>query len=114
MMENNIRELIKAKRENRKVLIEVYSETREKTPADTVNAFVERVGYDTARIAIAELVSCVGEYDRRIDVRNRRWAESVEGAWHYEELYDHRFYTPNEIHPAHIDQIGSEMRKRDS
>ncbi len=113
-MENNIREILKAKRETRKALIEVYNETRDKTPADTVNALAERVGHDAARIAIAELVSSVSRFDGRIDRRNREWAEGVEGAWNNEELEAHSLYAPSEIHPAHIDQIGYEMRKRDN
>jgi len=81
------------------------------TPAETVARLIEKIGYDAARVEIAELVNSVGEWDGRISQRNRDWAASQADARRRAELDAACIYNPSEIHPAHIDQIADAMRE---
>lgn len=105
------REQIKTTRANIKTVVNIYCETSDRTPAETVAAIVERLGYDTAREAIAEIVNTVGEWDGRIWPSSREWAATVEIAATAEELEAKRIYQPSEIHPAHINQLAQAMSK---
>ena len=105
------REQIKTTRANIKTVVNIYRETSEQTPDETVAAIVERLGYDTAREAIAEIVNTVGEWDGRIWPSSREWAATVEIAATAEELEAKRIYQPSEIHPAHINQLAQAMSK---
>lgn len=105
------REQIKTTRANIATVSRIYCETSDRTPAETVAAIVERLGYDTAREAIAEIVNTVGEWDGRIWPSSREWAATVEIAATAEELEAKRIYQPSEIHPAHINQLAQAMSK---
>ena len=74
------REQIKTTRQNMETVVSIYLDTSEQTPADTVAAIVARLGYDTAREAIAEIVNTVGDWDGRVSLRVREWAASVDSA----------------------------------
>lgn len=94
-------------------IIKVYEENRfDGTPGKTVAGLVEAIGEDAARIMIAELVNTVGSWDGRIDSRNRAWANAQTDARTRDELMERYIYQPSDIHPAHIDQLGYEARKR--
>ena len=43
------REQIKTTRANIKTVVNIYSETSDRTPAETVAAIVKQIGYDSAR-----------------------------------------------------------------
>ena len=105
------REQIKTTRANIKTVVNIYSETSDRTPAETVAAIVEQIGYDTAREAIAEIVNTVGEWDGRIWPSSREWAATIETAATREELEAKNIYQPAEIHPAHINQLAQAMSK---
>lgn len=105
------REQIKTTRANIKTVVNIYCETSDRTPAETVAAIVERLGYDTAREAIAEIVNTVGEWDGRIWPSSREWAATIETAATRDELEAKRIYQPSEIHPAHINQLAQAMSK---
>ena len=105
------REQIKTTRANIKTVVSIYRETIEQTPAETVAAIVERLGYDTAREAIAEIVNTVGEWDGRIWPSSREWAATIETAATRDELEAKSIYQPAEIHPAHINQLAQAMSK---
>lgn len=105
------REQIKTTRANIKTVVSIYRETIEQTPAETVAAIVERLGYDTAREAIAEIVNSVGEWDGRIYPSSREWAATIETAATRDELEAKSIYQPAEIHPAHINQLAQAMSK---
>ena len=105
------REQIKTTRANIKTVVDVYRETIEQTPAETVAAIVERLGYDTAREVIAEIVNTVGEWDGRISPSSREWAATIDNAATRDELEEKRIYQPAEIHPAHINQLAQAMSK---
>lgn len=106
-----LREQIKTTRQNLRTVIEVYQNTREKTPAETVAELVNRLGYDVARETVAELVNTVGSWDGRISSAVRNWAQSVETAATRDEMEARSIYTPSEIHSCHIDQIAEAMRE---
>ena len=105
------REQIKTTRANIKTVVNIYSETSDRTPAETVAAIVERLGYDTAREAIAEIINTVGEWDGRIWPSSREWAATIETAATRDELEAKNIYQPAEIHPAHINQLAQAMSK---
>lgn len=105
------REQIKTTRANIKTVVNIYCETSDRTPAETVAAIVERIGYDTAREAIAEIVNTVGEWDGRIWPSSREWAATIETAATRDELEAKNIYQPAEIHPAHINQLAQAMSK---
>ena len=105
------REQIKTTRANIKTVVNIYRETRDRTPAETVAAIVEQIGYDTAREAIAEIVNTVGEWDGRIWPSSREWAATIETAATRDELESKSIYQPAEIHPAHINQLAQAMSK---
>lgn len=105
------REQIKTTRANIKTVVNIYRETSDRTPAETVAAIVERIGYDTAREAIAEIVNSVGEWDGRIYPSSREWAATIETAATRDELEAKSIYQPAEIHPAHINQLAQAMSK---
>lgn len=105
------REQIKTTRANIKTVVNIYRETSGRTPAETVAAIVERLGYDTAREAIAEIINTVGEWDGRIWPSSREWAATIETAATRDELEAKSIYQPAEIHPAHINQLAQAMSK---
>lgn len=107
----NAREAVRAIKANTEVLIDTYCETQ--TPADTIKELVKRLGYENAKITVAELVNVIGEWDGRISCRNREWARNIENAARGDEMQSRGIYAPSRIHPAHIDQIADYMRKYD-
>ena len=92
-------------------LINIFKNTRENGPEETVKALVAALGYDRAVVAVAELVNGVGDWDARVETRRRTWAAGIEGAASRDELASIGIYNPGEIHPAHIDQLGAYMMK---
>ena len=105
------REQIETTRATIRTVVNIYCETSDRTPAETVAAIVERLGYDTAREAIAEIVNSVGEWDGRIWPSSREWAATIETAATRDELEAKNIYQPAEIHPAHINQLAQAMSK---
>ena len=111
-----IRENRREARERLGALVDEYKTALDanKTPAETIDAVVERLGLKKARATVAELVRLVGEWDGRIFPSVRAWAQGVEDAKTREELEGLGIYQPNEIHPAHIDQLGEAMRAHEN
>ena len=85
----------------------VYRDTIEKTPAETVAAYVERVGYDVAVSTIATLVNRSAS-DGRISRRCAEWAATREGAFDAEAAERLWIYS-DRIHKAHLDQLATAM-----
>ena len=79
------------------------------TPAQTVAAFVESVGYEAAVEIVASLVNR-SAWDRRISRRCAEWANAQENSWDEEACSRLSIYT-NRIHTAHLDQIAAAMMK---
>jgi hypothetical protein len=97
----------------RQALIDAHLAAREisNRPSDACALLIDKIGMDYAKDAVALLIVCKGEWDRRISDRNRAWAESI--IPYGEDLYRSipgLFYPP-EIHPAHLDMIADYMRK---
>ena len=87
-----------------------YKETCDGTPADTVNALAEAIGMDRAAIITASIVNAIPDYDLRVYDYIREWAAGVSGSYDAEAAQKLYLYTT--IHPVHINQIATEMRKR--
>ena len=97
---------------NLETLAEIHRQTRTTTDDvnDTIRALVDRLGYDTAVVTVADLVNTVSPYDGRIYDRTREWAASVDEALDYESLYALSICQPSNIHSCHVDQLGRAMR----
>lgn len=52
-------------------LVNAFRETREDGPAATVAALISRIGYEAARVAIAETIAASSTHDGRIEDRRR-------------------------------------------
>lgn len=79
------------------------------TPAQTVAAFVESVGYEAAVEIVASLVNR-SAWDGRISRRCAEWANAQGNSWDEEACSRLSIYT-NRIHTAHLDQIAAAMMK---
>lgn len=79
------------------------------TPAQTVAAYVEAVGYESAVEIIASLVNR-SAWDGRISRRSAEWANAQENSWDEEACSRLSIYT-NRIHMAHLEQIAAAMMK---
>lgn len=92
-------------------LVNAFRETREDGPAATVAALISRIGYEAARVAIAETIAASSTHDGRIEDRRRAWAATVPGCPAHEALAAANIYAPDEIHPAHRDQLAAVMMR---
>ena len=88
---------------------DVESPLYHSTPAQTVAAFVESVGYEAAVEIVASLVNR-SAWDGRISRRCAEWANTQENSWDEEACSRLSIYT-NRIHTAHLDQIAAAMMK---
>lgn len=79
------------------------------TPAQTVAAFVESVGYEAAVEIVASLVNR-SAWDGRISRRCAEWANAQENSWDEEACSRLSLYS-DRIHKAHLDQIADAMMK---
>lgn len=93
-----------------KALVDAYTKSRfegDDTPEETVSILEGVIGHHEAILAVAELVNTVGSWDGRVSTRVRSWAGGIEGAASLDELKAVGVYQPSEIHPAHIEDLGS-------
>lgn len=88
---------------------DVESPLYNSTPAQTVAAFVETVGYEAAVEIVASLVNR-SAWDGRISARCAEWANTQENSWDEEACSRLSIYT-NRIHTAHLNQIADAMMK---
>ena len=79
------------------------------TPAQTVAAFVDSVGYEAAVEIVASLVN-LSAWDGRISSRCAEWANDQENSWDEDSCIRLQIYS-DRIHKAHLDQIADAMMK---
>lgn len=92
----------------RAALIDAHRFSGNITPAGTVATLVQEIGYEAAREIVAAAVLAKGEWDQRISERSRAWAFELTGTTGG-TLAARGFYYPDEIHPAHMEQIAGAM-----
>ena len=97
-------------RELRNGIIDIYQATRDDAPSDTVDALIEQYGVDDAKYIVAVLVNAKGRFDGRISGRVFDWAERI--APDENSLMNKGIYYTDAIHPAHMNQIASEIMRR--
>ncbi len=85
----------------------LYAAQIDNTPAQTVAAYVQEVGYDAAVEVIASLVN-QSAWDGRISRRSAEWAKSQENAWDEEAANRLGIYSSC-IHMAHLNQIAQAL-----
>ena len=93
-----------------KALVEAYTKSRldgNNTPEETGSILEDMIGPHEALLAVAELVNTVGSWDGRVSARVRSWARGIGGAANPEELEAAGVCQPSEVHPAHIENLGS-------
>lgn len=93
-----------------KALVEAYTKSRfegANTPEEAASILRGMIGHRETILAVAELVNTVGNWDGRVSARVRSWASGIEGAASPDELKAMGVYQPSEIHPAHIENLGS-------
>lgn len=95
-----------------KTLETIHNETltNDGTPGQTVTAFIEAVGYDTACDVIASLVN-VSAWDGRISSKSVQWSETVGTSLDEEAARNYGIYS-DRIHKAHLDQIARAMMEQ--
>ena len=103
------REDLHAAQHDREQLVAVFNETREIGPKATVEKLIETIGYDRAAATIATMINVIGEWDGRIDNRNREWAKTIDDAMDREAAQNYGLFCS--LHSCHADQIASEMRR---
>ena len=103
------REELHSYQNDRETMKNVYDETRDLGPKKTVETLIDRIGYDRAATTIATMINVIGEWDGRIDNRNREWAKTIEDAMDREAAQNYGLYCS--LHSCHADQIASEMRR---
>lgn len=77
-----------------------------RTPAETVAAWVAAVGYDVAVVVLSSAIAVVGEWDARISGTVRAWAN--ENGYDRESALDMCLYT-DAIHNCHKDQLAAAL-----
>lgn len=92
----------------RAALIDCHRFSGNITPAGTVASLVQVLGYESAREIVALTVISKGEWDKRISETARVWAFDLTGTT-YGSLSALGYYYPDEIHPAHMEQIARAM-----
>lgn len=100
----------KAIKARQKALVEAYTKSRfegSNTPEETASILEGMIGHSEAILAVAELVNTVGSWDGRVSTRVRSWASGIEAVASPDELKAVCVYQPSEIHPAHIENLGS-------
>lgn len=96
-----------------KRVVQIYDETRDKTPIDTMNSILNEFDLDTVTEVFAT-VSNIKKHDGRIYGENRKFMDSVltnpkSEVW--------EFGNPmlrvglDDIHTSHINQLITELRK---
>lgn len=103
----NYRAAATAAREAVKALEGIYRETIGGTPAETIAAYVKRVGYDTAVSTVATLVN-LSAADGRISRRCADWAAAQEHAWDAVSAVKLWLFS-DRIHKAHLDQLAAAL-----
>ena len=94
---------------DRETMKTVYDATRAIGPKATVEKLIEAIGYDRAAATIATMINVIGEWDGRIDDRNRAWAKTIDDAMDREAAQNYGLYCS--LHSCHADQIADEMRR---
>lgn len=86
-----------------------YSRDHGNTARETVDLLIDEVGMEDAKRIVAAMLVCKGRFDGRIDSRNHDWAEDE---LVFPEDVKLNLYYCDAIHPAHMDMIASNIRKR--
>lgn len=94
-------------REAVKTLESIHAENIDKTPAETVAAYVAAVGHDMAVCIVASLINRCA-WDGRISSRCAQWASEQDSAWD-EASAEKLCISADRIHRAHLDQIAAAM-----
>lgn len=100
-------------RKARLQLIDDYLYVRELggKPKETVDLLIDDLGLSNAQEIIAAMVLIHGEWDLRISVDSLKWAKE-NCSYSAHELTFPGCYYCDDIHPAHMDQIVQEIKKR--
>lgn len=106
-------ETVKRIRANQKTLVDIHKSSD--TPKDTVDRFVESVGYYEAVETIATMINSIpNHWDGRISDANYEWAIKNTAICAMGDPIRASFHKTDDIHSAHLDQIATAMRKTEA
>jgi len=101
---------IKRVRDNEKILIDTYKETRDDGPKVCADRLIEKLGINEAKEIIAYMTVVHGDWDARIDDKVYSWANTI-CPYDGDVLRKSRIYYCDEIHPANFDMIAKYVMK---
>lgn len=96
-----------------KKVVQIYNETRGTTPEVTMNKIIDSLGVENTKEVFAT-VAAIKEHDGRIYGENRKYMDSIpvnpeSVEWNYSNPM--RYAGLDDIHPAHINQLITELRQ---
>lgn len=91
-------------RDNKKVLVETFEETRDNGPKVCAEKLIEKLGVADAKEIIAYMTIAHGDWDARIDDKVYEWATTI-CPYDEEFVNDAGIYYCDDIHPANFDMI---------
>lgn len=106
---DSYRKLAKQVRENIELLDAIQKEdyAAGATPKHTVEAYIDAIGFGTAKIIIASLIN-VSSWDGRISKDNKEWAANVVQSYDTDSMQ--KMHADTRIHRTHLDQLADVMR----
>ena len=91
-------------RDNEKVLVETFKETRNDGPKACADRLIEKLGIADAKEIIAYMAMAHGDWDARIDDKVYEWAATI-CPYDEKSVNEANIYYCDDIHPAHFDMI---------
>ena len=109
-----MREETKAFKASVKTLKDIHHNARlsHNNPQKTIEEFVDATSDELAVEIIASLVNARAKWDGRISPRNAEWAKS-HAVWDRDVIIRMGCYADDVIHSAHLDQLASEIRRKE-
>lgn len=97
-------------------VIRIYKETRDTNPKTTMQEIIESLGMEKTKEAFAT-VAAIKKHDGRIYGANRKYMDGIpvnpdSVSWEYNNRMRHADL--DYIHPAHINQLITELRIREA
>ncbi len=92
---------------------EIYAETRDTNPRETITKIIEEMGFESAREVFAA-VAKIKKHDGRIYGDNRKWTNMVPTDPTASEWGQNNaliYAGLDDIHTTHINQLITELRK---
>lgn len=97
-------------------VIRIYKETKDTDPETTMKEIIESIGMEKTKEAFAT-VAAIKKHDGRIYGTNRKYMDGIPvnpDSVSWEHGNDMRYTDLDYIHTAHINQLITELRKKEA